>query len=49
MKEPERRQILFDLARAQQAVKDSPEAAATGAGSHLHQGFSNLLKLWAEV
>ena len=49
VKEPERRQILFDLARAQQAVKDSPEAAATGAGSHLHQGFSNLLKLWAEV
>lgn len=45
VKEPDRRQILFDLAQASQAMKDSPGEA----GERLHQGYSNLLKLWAEV
>jgi PKHD-type hydroxylase len=47
VKEPDRRQILFDLAQARQAMKDQPAGAE--AGRYFHQGFSNLLKLWAEV
>ncbi len=47
VKEPDRRQILFDLARARQAMKDHPAGAE--AGGYFHQGFSNLLKLWTEV
>lgn len=45
VKEPERRQILFDLAQARQAIQNN----RPGAGKHLHQAFSNLLKLWSEV
>jgi PKHD-type hydroxylase len=45
VKEPERRQILFDLAQAAQAIKDFPP----GTGKQFHRGFSNLVKLWAEV
>lgn len=45
IKEPERRQILYDLSQARQALKaNKPEG-----GKHLHQAFSNLVKLWSEV
>ena len=45
VKEPERRQILYDLAQARQAVQEN----RPGGGKHLHQAFSNLVKLWSEV
>lgn len=45
IKEPERRQILWDLAQARQAYQaDRPQG-----GKQLHQAFSNLVKLWSEV
>jgi PKHD-type hydroxylase len=45
VKEPERRQILHDLAQARQAF----QANRPQGGKHLHQAFSNLVKLWSEV
>lgn len=45
IKEPERRQILYDFAQARQAMKgDKPHG-----GRVFHQAFSNLVKLWSEV
>lgn len=45
VKQPERRQILYDLAQARQAFQSNRPHG----GKHLHQAFSNLLKLWSEV
>ncbi|MDX1418140.1 MAG: Fe2+-dependent dioxygenase [Candidatus Promineifilaceae bacterium] len=45
IKEPDRRQILYDLARARQAFRDNRHQG----GKHLHKAFSNLIKLWSEV
>lgn len=45
VKEPDRRQILWDLARARQAT----QGGRPQSGRHLHQAFSNLVKLWSEV
>jgi hypothetical protein len=45
IKEPERRQIMSDLAQARQAIR----ANRPQGGKILHQAFSNLLKLWSEV
>jgi PKHD-type hydroxylase len=45
IKEPERRQIMSDLAQARQAI----QANRPQGGKLLHQAFSNLLKLWSEV
>jgi len=45
VKEPERRQILDDLAHARQAMQgDKPHG-----GKVFHQAFSNLVTLWSEV
>lgn len=45
VKQPERRQILYDLAQARQAFQsERPQG-----GRYLHQAFSNLVKLWSEV
>ncbi len=45
IKEPERRQILYDLAQARQAI----QANLPQGGKILPQAFSNLIKLWSEV
>ena len=45
IKEPERRQILYDFAQARQTMKGNK---AHG-GKVFHQAFSNLVKLWSEV
>ena len=45
VKEPDRRQILWDLARARQGL----QANRPHSGKLLHQAFSNLIKLWSEV
>jgi PKHD-type hydroxylase len=42
--EPERRQILYDLAQARQAFQANRQG-----GKYLHQAFSNLIKLWSGV
>jgi PKHD-type hydroxylase len=45
IKEPDRRQILWDLAQARQAIQTNRPQG----GKRLHQAFSNLIKLWSEV
>lgn len=45
IKEPDRRQILCDLAQAHQAY----QAGRPHGVKHLHQAFTNLVKLWSEV
>ncbi len=45
VKEPERRQILYDLAQARQAIQTNRPQG----GKFLHMAFSNLIKLWSEV
>ena len=45
VKEPDRRQVLFDLSQARQAFQsDSPDGR-----KFLQKAFSNLVKLWSDV
>lgn len=45
VKESEKRQILFDLAQANDAVREGPKEAS----EPLSRSFTNLIKMWAEV
>ena len=45
VKDHEKRQILFDLAQARQAISESSDQASELLG----KGFTSLVKMWAEV
>ena len=45
IKEPDRRQILYDLARARQAFQNNQPQG----GKIMQRALSNLIKLWSEV